>query len=172
MKIRIAATLTVAASLFVAAANSHAAEVRVPPKTSFLLEVSGVKEIDKIVDERAVALMEFADKIGIGEKSMTPDELGFLLEVSGIRVNTVKAPEELGFLLEISGLRSRSLTINDVRGLVIAYGLGVKMSDPDLEFTCTDDLANILMLTSQSEVSIPPSQWIIILGDATGILMN
>ena len=59
-------------------------------------------------------------------------------------------------LQEVAGLSSRSLNINDARGLVIASGLGWKMAEPDLEFNGAEDLANILFLTSQ----------------ATGLLMN
>ncbi|TWU03138.1 hypothetical protein [Neorhodopirellula pilleata] len=172
MKIQIVAALTVAASLFVAASSVPAADYRTPPKDSFLLEVSGVKALNRAVDERAVVVMEVAAKMGIGNQPMTPEELGFLLEVSGIRVNTAKVGEELGFLLEVSGLRSRPLNINDARGLVIGSGLGLKMSEPDLEFNCTDDLASILMLTGGVDRPIASSEWILMISERTGFLMD
>lgn len=109
MKIQIVAALTVAASLFVATAGTQAGEWRVPPKDSFLLEVTGVKALDKAVDERAVVLMEVAAKMGI---------------------------------------------------------------EPDRKFKGADDLANILLVTSQADQPVPASDWILIIGEATGFLMN
>ena len=136
--------------------------------------------VEDRVDEIATAM----DQMGMMGRPLDAAEMGFLLEVSGIRVNTVKSEadlntkdaETLSFLLEVSGLRVPQ-----------ADTAGLKMADPtdpgflleisglhkqpvsrshiraliicvDLGFTATDDLANVLSKVSASKGEVDGEQ--------------
>lgn len=89
----------------------------------------------------------FWETMGLTGHSLDSDELGFLLEVSGLRVLDASAT---GFLLEVSGLKSRSLGYTDAQILLRDLEQG--------HFTATDDLANVLGLAAKFGPELSPAE--------------
>lgn len=108
----------------------------------------------------------------IGFENLDVSELGFLLEFSGIRVNTGGFPlgkasneaDELAILLEVSGIRVNTKNVtsemapNEVEFLLEFSGLAnrsFERSDAiilalaaELGFTATDDLASLMAMVA------------------------
>ncbi len=97
------------------------------------------------VNRHAEHILMIGEDMGLTNRPLSDAELGFLLEVSNLRVldqpmktqlkDVNNRSQQLGFLLEVSGLNKRPIQRSDVQILIVASDFG---------FTATDDLARVM----------------------------
>ena len=123
----------VAALTVVLSAVAVAAHAKSPTSGASAKQTSSTSAKTQSFEKQVDSFLMPLQEMGMTGRPLSPAEFGFLLEVSGILVNT---KSDLGFLLEVSGLNRRSLQRSDVQ--ILLYFGATK------GFTATDDLAKFM----------------------------